>query len=73
MLLARGDLPLVPLGVGRGEQVQPWVHPVLHLIWGERVSAHHHDFVALAALELHAEPLLHDAVVEVEAPGPEVK
>ena len=73
MLLARGDLPLVPLGVGRGEQVQPWVHPMLHLIGDERVSVHRHDVAALAARELHAEHLLHDAVVEVEALGPEIK
>ena len=73
MLLARGDLPFVPLGVERGEQVQPWVHPMPHLMGGERVSVHRDGVAALTAPDLHAENLVHDAIVEVEAFGPAVK
>ena len=72
MMLVRLDPFRVPLLEGRGEQVQPWVHPVLHLIVGEGVSVYGLDVAALAARELHADHLLNDAVVEVEALAPEI-
>ena len=73
MILPSCSPPFVPRLVGRGDQVQVRVDEVLDLISNKRLSVNGHDVTARARGELHAEGVLDEPVVPVEALAPEVK